>query len=312
MAPVSGSLLPLDIQRRMRGIMSERELLSLCRDAARREMRGANYSPDDKADCASVLMVTALVECSGTPPRSADRRYSLTAMCGRAKNYRRGLERERARDAADAAEQAESELWSVDPLAEYADAILNARPTMAEAAELGDIAVKRLSVGDILGAADLLTRLAMDVTSEVYSETIEVAHATYRQRESRAAKAIRQRYPDAASMLRELADMNPRPRLDPMDGSTVWWIGYRDHSRPAVTHGKTWSGKLLRNLAAEWRTGTAGGYRADRPVDAEMARAVCNVRTDRRLKPRPRPHGEAALRVEVESIKALGVALAHS
>lgn len=310
-AHIAPSLLPLDVQRKLRGIIAERDLLRLCRDAARHEMRGGRYSPDDRADCASALMVAALADCDGSPPRATDRRYSLTAMCGRAKNYRRSLDSQRARDAADAAERADAEAWTVDPLAEHAERIAAERLTAGEAAKLAERAAARLDVAEIPGAVDLLARLARDVTGDAYAAERGEAAATVRQRERRAAKAIRARYPDAASLLRALAEINPRPRVDAMDGSTVWLIGYADESRPATTHGKTWSGRAVRDAAAEWRTGTAAGEYPARPADRDAADAACDLRRDNRYRPRPRPDAADALRAETDAIRKLGYALAR-
>lgn len=316
MAPLKNiaRLLPLAETRRLRGLLTEREHLARCRDAARREMRGANYSPDDRADCAAEILAAGLAETHGTPPRIDDARHSLTAYCGRARNYRRGLERERARDDAERIAAEDRQAWSmVDTLA---DAEPLPEPTSrVEAWIAAQRAVARLGVGDIPAADLLLYRLARDVSAAVLSAEVGKSHDAYRQAESRAAKSIRERFPDAAALMLALADVNPAPRIDPMDGSTVWLYGYADASRGATTHGKTVAGRMVRNLAAEWRTGTAGGQHARRAENAAAAREVCEVKRRRPRKPTPataRLTDEQRAQAEADAIRKLGRALAHA
>lgn len=312
MAPIAGSLLPLDVQRKLRGYMTEEDLLKRCRAAALRELRGSSFSPDDRADCASSLLVEVLTERaagdlaaveSAAPPRADDRRYSLTVLCGRAANYRRRLQRARAYDQRGAEAEQDRQAW--DMAAAMSDAPALPVPiTTAEAAALAAALVARLDVADVAGAHDLLARLARDMDGPPYAAEQGVKYATLRQRENRAEKAIRARYPDAAALIRAAVDpeVNPAPRVDPLDGMVTWLCGYIDGSRPAAhaTGGR---------MAPDWRTGTDGGAYPARPDSAERAREVCKLRRVRKLKRRPTE--PERVQAEADALRRLGYALAR-
>lgn len=311
-------LLPLSTLRAMRDQMTEREHLARCRDAARRELRGSSYSPDDRADCASAILVAGLSETHGATPRRSDPRHSLTAYCHRAQNWRVSLQRSRERDHADAlrAEDAAAR----DILGVLADADPLPEPTTADEAHAVARAVAaRLGVAESAPAVDLLCRLARTdpstrrpPTQAAYAAERGCSLAALKQRESRAERDLRSRYGDAATLLRTLhGEVNPAARIDPLDGSTVWLIGYADHSRAATTHGKTVAGRMISDLAADWRTGTDGGAYPRRPLDKADAQAVCTLRKVRTRKPR---HGTPAerLQAEADALRQLGRALAHA
>lgn len=284
------SLLPLDVQRAIRGIMSDAELVKLCASAARLEMRGANYSPEDRADAAAQLAADVLAECHGSPPRATDRHYSLTALCGRARNLRRSLDRQRQRDAAEAAQRADAELWTVAPLASLADVLAADALTPDEGAAIAARVCARLDLDDVANAADLIARLVRGVTGETVAAERDCAPATIRQRERRAAQTIRQRYPNAAALIAAVADV-----VTP------------DQSREARGHGETVGGAMLRAAANDWRTGTANGAAPTRPDTAEQARALCAMRKARGR----RKHRETPAAEQSASLARLGAALAR-
>lgn len=103
MAPNTAGLLPsLAEYRAARGMMEADELLKLCKSAARLELRGAMYSPDDRLDVAADIMAAVMVETRGALPRRASERVKLGRLCGDAKNRRRSIDARRERDRIDA------------------------------------------------------------------------------------------------------------------------------------------------------------------------------------------------------------------
>lgn len=261
---MSPSLLTLAQLRERRDALTERELLDRCKDAARLELRGADFSPDDRLDVAADLMLRVLGETAGAPPSRDDRRYSLTVLCGRAANARRKLQRQREHD--DAATQAEQDrhAWSVEALTPD---LIDSAPepiSAATASEAADVAAWRLSkaphsVADRRGYVNLwryLYGVVRDLPEPIIAHELGLTDKAYSVSCSRARVALRERYPSAVDLVRALIDL----------GASVT----DDASKAA--HDRT------HLLAHDWREGTDAGNWPARPIDKAHADAVCTVR----------------------------------
>jgi DNA-directed RNA polymerase specialized sigma24 family protein len=268
---------PVDIQflRESKNFMRETDLLTRCRDAARREMRGPSFSSDERLDVASDIMVSIFSETKGAPPRMDDRRYSLTAICGKVANSRRSIEARRRRED----EAADREAWTFDGLDVETD--WTPEPiSIVERSAMAELAVDRL-LPDL--ATDhqrecvwsLFFKHASDITSEDVASQLGIAHKTLRNRMSEAAKLLRAMYPTPAHLLRRLVPPNePRPAID-VDGSMIWLYGFKDMSSEAVHHGETITGRELRQRASNWRYGTNNGEKPIVATDASHADRLC-------------------------------------
>lgn len=278
MAPTTKTqtLLTLAQLREMRGAMTETDLMRRCRDAARLEMRGAMFSPDDRLDCASRIMLDGLAETAGSLPSATDPRHSLGAYCKRAQTVRRSLQRERERDNLAADLDADRAAWSADALVpEYVPEPLISTPQTA--VEAADMLCHRLSaapysVCDGRGYGNvwrLLYGYARDLPGAVVAHELQLSPNAYDVACNRARSLIRKRYPHAIDWVRALIG-EPTQVVDPMTGEPVWRYVLTDASREA--HDRT------HLLAADWREGTDNGRHAPRATDAQAAREVCEVR----------------------------------
>jgi hypothetical protein len=290
------SLLTIQDLRARRGQITEQELLKRCKDAARLEMRGSNYSPEDRQDCASQIMVDGLAETKGAPPMADDQRHSLAAYCGRAKNVRRSLIRDRERDQTETEAQSLARAWSIDAL--MPDDVAEIEPVSeAEAWQMVDKIAARLAIDCDQNIATLFYGYIRDMPGPAIAAELEISANAYDVRCLRAKDKIRKSYPTAKSFLRMLVG-EPTIVVDPMTGEPVLRFSRTDDSKAA--HDRT------HLLAEDWRSGTDGGSWPTRPENAEDARRVCEIRhrSGGRRKPR-----EISPQVEADALLRLGQAL---
>lgn len=280
---MSPQLLTLKQLREQRDALTETELMRRCQDAARLELRGAQFSPDDRLDVAADIMLDVLVSTGGAPPNREDRRYSLTVLCGRAANCRRSIESRRKRDDTAATEEQDSNAWAIDGLTP--DVSLPAEVTASEATHAAVEACKRLGLDD--SRAPMLALFygyARDLPGPVVAAELGLSPNAYDVACCRARTLIREQYPTATAFLKALIGESV-PVVDPMTGETVLRYVQQDDSSPA--HGRT------HLLAKAWRDGTDNG---DWPV-----RQSSESRRE-----------DVPLQEQADSLRRLGYALARS
>jgi hypothetical protein len=272
-------------------------LLKRARDAARLEVRGVAYSAEDRADIAAAIVADVIAEL-GPSPRADSERVTLTAFCGRAKTLRRSLDRQRARDAADAAQSAHTYAQSasaLDPhgkrgaiparlleLAASRDARAAERATAAALQTLGLSAADHPADSPVWIALYQWTRGG---TSEQTARERGMSAVLVRKRQMIGAKFLRGFYSADA-----LASRFTLGAARVADG-----IVYVCEDRSQEAHGRT---PLLADVpsAPHWREGTAAGQRAERAESADAAREACRV-SRTRVRPkreRDRARGTAA------------------
>jgi hypothetical protein len=198
-------------RRERLGLMAERDLLKRAADAARLELRGASFSPDDRQDVAAQIVADVLEMIGGGMPRHDDRRVSLTALCDRAKTLRRSIERQRARDDISAQDDANRYATSAAALGIDTDETPAERAALL-AAESADAAAHAAS------ALCRMLRLAAEPDSAVWCHFYVLARGkspedcaaeravswgAWRVRMSRGAKLIRAAY-SATELVRRL------------------------------------------------------------------------------------------------------------
>jgi hypothetical protein len=263
MAPTAASLLTLAQLRAKRGALTEHELMHRCKDAARLELRGAMFSPDDRLDVAAQIMADGLAATGGSLPSATDPQHSLNAYCYRVKNYRRSIESARERDNLAAQAEQDRQAWSIDALTpSYVQEPEVCSPRTAT--EAADLAAWRLSQApDSVADGRRYTNLwrylygtARDVAGPIIACELGLSPNAYDRACSRARVELRRRYPSAIDLLTALLDLGAEVRTDA--------------SRPA--HERT------HLLAHQWREGTDAGTWPTRPIDVAAARAVCEVR----------------------------------
>ena len=293
MAPQKTNLLTLAQLRFMRGAMTERELMHRCKDAARLEMRGNMFSPDDRLDCASKIMLDGLETTNGAPPRGDDPKHSLGAYCKRAQTYRRSVERQRDRDQGQTIAEQDATAWSSDAL--IPDTVLEQR-TEAESMHVAVDISRRLGLN--ASATPILTLFygfARDLPSAVVALELGLSPNAYDVQCCRARAAIREQYPTAADLLAALVGPTS-PVLDPMTGEIVLRFCKHDDSQPA--HDRT------HLLAVEPREGTDAGNWPQRPENRSQADAVCTMSAGIAVK-----GNKISPQVEADSLRRLGYAL---
>lgn len=293
MAPVQTNLLTLAQLRFMRGAMTERELLNRCKDAARLEMRGRMFSPDDRLDCASKIMLDGLETTNGAPPRGDDPKHSLGSYCKRAQTFRRSIERQRDRDNGATVSEQDAFAWSSDAIIPD---IMPEHTTEAQSMHTSIDICRRLKLDPSSSpVVTLFYGFARDLPSAVVALELGLSPNAYDVQCCRARTAIREQYPTAADLLAALVGPTS-PACDPMTGEVVLRFVRQDHSKPA--HERTHC------LAVDPRDGTDAGNWPTRPENAEQADAVCRVSQGIKIK------GEKITPQErADSLRRLGYAL---
>jgi hypothetical protein len=261
----NGTLLPTLAEiRERRNLMPAESVLSVARSAARLEMRGANYSREDREDVAAEIMRRLYLDTGGAAPRADSPRVTLTSFCGTARNLRDSLDRQRARDAADAAREAQERAQTPDALGVT---VARAVADMARVSERGacsavDAVLAKLGVTAETDDAVWLT-LYQWVTGETAARVAE--------RRELGAKLAEKRIATGAKFLRDfysVAELGALLALGARDGAPIVLVT-ADDSREA--HGRT------PIMAQTPREGTDAGERAERPETAERAREVCKL-----------------------------------
>ena len=302
------ALLTLTQLRERRSAMSETDLLRRCKDAARLELRGAMYSPDDRLDVAADIMASVLTDTKGSTPSADDRRFSLAVLCGKAKNARRSIDRDRQRDTLAAEEREIENAWSLDALIP-GYTVPEPAITMTDAAELADDLIDRLILPDSEDIFRLFYGYARELPGPVVADELDISPNSYDVSCSRARGHVREAFPTAADFLAALVG-NTTQTIDPMTGELVWRYVLTDASREA--HDRT------HILAEDWRDGTDGGSWPTRPETREHARALCEIR---QVRAAPATAAKRAARAgraagghdqaQADALRRMGIALAR-
>lgn len=286
----------------LRGAMTERELLSRGRDAAYCELRGAAWSAEDRTDCAAEVVWTVLQRTGGAMPGRDDRRFSL-AICRKiAQDWRRSNLARIARESAEAdqaaAEYAASSAAVTDALITNPEYLRRAAAQSIGAARAAALrAAANLGLADATSAAvqAVVYQWLRDRTGEQCAAENGVTHATWKTRHSRGARMLRDF--SAADLIGRLTDTTvielALPPTEDDARPTLVVVATEDRSAPARGHGDTFTGRKIKEDAADWRDGTADGTRPTRPEDAAAARAACAVSARR-----PAPKSAAAARAK--------------
>lgn len=282
-----------DIIRQMRGDRladSDRSaaLLKRCQDAARLELRGDQFSADDRLDVASDLMARVLTDYRPNVPMVSDDAVSLTVLCGRARNLRRSIEAVRERDhaaflstAAERAASAESESATIAAEDAAVRAANRADDAKREAARLcGALGVQ---TGGPCEA--VLYQWLRDASGARCAEELGYTAGSWRVRVSAGGKLLRAMHTDAVPMLAAILPDDAGvidARVTAEDGTVSGEIIFavRDDSREA--HSATRAMADPASGIKHWREGTDAGKRAERPETAADARAACDIRHSRR------------------------------
>lgn len=304
------TLLTLKDLREKREQMTERELWQRCKDAARLELRGAMYSPDDRQDVAAQIMADGLTLTFGAPPKRDDGKHSLSAYCQRAKTIRRSIERQRARDLAATESEQDAAALSLDALMPDEQPIreVTADEAMTAAKEacrrLGLTAGRLPKISPVLA---LFYGYARDLPGATIAHELEMTPNGYDVACCRARSLVRAAYPSATDFLEALCG-SPVWTIDTMTGEPILRFALRDDS--AEAHDRTHA------LSVEWRTGTDGGSWPTRPETTEAARAACQVRFRREAPKTAAQRRERAHRKispdqqKADALRRLGYALA--
>lgn len=295
MASVQTNLLTLAQLRFQRGAMSERDLMNRCKDAARLEMRGKMFSPDDRLDCASKIMLDGLESTNGAPPRGDDPKHSLGAYCKRAQTFRRSVERQRDRDQNATTAEQDSFAWSGDALIpDYVGEEMTEGDAMHVAVDI----CRRLKLDDSASpVVSLFYGFARDLPSVVVAAELGLSPNAYDVQCCRARTTVRELYPTAADLLAALVG-DTTTVIDPMTSETVLRFVKQDDSKAA--HDRTHC------LAVAPREGTDAGSWPTRPENRSQADAVCVVRSGIKVKGEKISPQETA-----DSLRRLGYALSR-
>lgn len=301
------SLLTITQLRQQRDQLTERELWQRCKDAARLEMRGSMYSPDDRQDCAAQIMADGLATTHGAPPRRDDPKHSLSAYCQRAKTIRRSVERHRARDLAATESEQDAAALSLDALMPDEQPIREV--THDEAMAAAREACRRIGfqTHDRSPIRALFYGYARDLPGATIAHELGMSPNAYDVACCRARTLVRAAYPSATDFLQALCG-SPVWTIDRLTGEPTLRFALHDDSREA--HDRTHA------LAVEWRTGTAAGSWPQRPESVEQARAACQVRFRRSAsvtaaQRAARAHRKiAADQQQADALRRLGYALA--
>ena len=295
---------------RAAGKMTAAELLRRCERAAALELRGADWQ-DNRADCAAHLLADALARCAPrqrrkmrrvqtasamsvcqraalavrdsdrdiTLPQRSDETVSLTALCGRAANYRRSVQRQRERDNIAHREASDREALSVDALDPQSqrdareDSERN-RDSSDETAATASAAAQRVAADDPNVAALIYRAQREDcgADSADIARELRLSPAALRKRCERGASLLG-KTTTAATLLRTLTRTAPRQRWTWADALTLRTTAQRtrshvaqrvaplsldwtsaDMSRAAGGRHSTAGGQQQRERAADWRT----------------------------------------------------------
>lgn len=303
------SLLTLSDLRRQRLHLTERDLLRRCRDAARLELRGKMWSPDDREDAAAAIMLDVLARTHGAPPISTDPRYSLGSMCKRVQTWRRSAERQRNRDLQHILAIEDASAWTQDAMMPYiAD---EEETTEADARMVATHACRKLGFSDRSNTPiwTLIYGYTRDVVGPICAAELEISANAYDVRCLRAKALIRAVYPDARSLLTRLVGA-PIAALDPMTSEEILRFAIGDHTSEA--HGHTQA------MAQPWREGTDNGRSPARAESADHARSMCNVAHQRPAparaeRNRKRAHKDTSPeQMLADSLRSLGRAYASA
>ena len=206
----------LQLLRRVRDRMSERDLLKLSREAARLELRGDQWDSEDRADCAAEVMWHILAEHEGAPPLSDSPRARITHACGIAKNWRAAQLRRRAMEAR--AEQAAEDAYALSPAA-----MLDSIPDTLSAEYLAERAAQDIAAAHDAAAA-AIARLELTPGGPVHAAFYQwargasgdqcaaendVAPATWRKRVERGGALIRAAFPDLGALCEAMRESDP-------------------------------------------------------------------------------------------------------
>lgn len=306
----------LELMRAARDMMTDEELIDRCRSAAVLELVGQNYSTDDRLDCASDMILRIFSETHGAPPRRQSGRISWTRLRGDAANYRRSLDAARKRDTDNAESDAAEHAAGFDAIADViAFTDLPAGYREARETQTHETRIRAAqSACETLGVAldgnvyAVLYQWLADTDGVTAAGAHGMTAGAWRVRINRGGKILRGAYPNPADLLSKLIGGAPLvtrtigtapPETYSVAGGqetysyadrygevirlAVETLTYAtaDQSRPAASHAGTWSGKLLRDIAGEWRQGTDNGNRATRHATPEEARAACKLKRQR-------------------------------
>lgn len=242
--------------RQAREMMTESELLALAKSAARLELRGAEWSAEDRADCASETVWHILTDCDGSAPPRGSMKGSLTHACHVAKNWRTSKLRQRAADkrAQEAAEDrlsvSGSAMWEALEMADIPDGYAAARQAQVieEAHRVAEDATQRLELTTGGPVHAVFYQWARDESAAVCADENGVSAEAWQKRVERGQALIRAAFPSFGDLLDAIRDSEP------------------------IT--------LYRRGRIDWptREGTDGGTWPQRPEDATEAREACTMR----------------------------------
>lgn len=216
-APAPAPMSTMQVLRQARDVMTEEELLRIGRSAARLELRGENWSAEDRADCAAEIVFQILAERDGCPPSRANPDMALGHGCHIAKNWRAAQLRRRA--AEDRARESEE------------DRLAQSGAGMLEVLEREQLPADYRAAGAEQGideahraAADAIERLELTAGGPVHSvfyawargETSHVCAAenglsleAWEKRTTRGKALIRAAFPDYGTLVEALTEDLP-------------------------------------------------------------------------------------------------------
>src|SRR5581483_1594301 len=224
--------------RERHDFMTAAELLKLARSAARLELRGQNYSADDRADVAAAIVAAVLEHTGGAMPRRESDRVKLGRLCGDAKNYRRAIDTRREHDSAEAQRAAAAESLTAAALghratatpAEHAAIVARSATLAAERAASAICAELGLPAETDSALWSVLYQWARGATGEVCAAERGVTWGAWKVRQTRGARLMRETFTAAALMSRLTLGA-----IVAEDGSVTFTLA--DDSREA--HGRT-------------------------------------------------------------------------
>lgn len=288
------NLLPsLASWRAARNCLTADELLKLCRAAARLELRGTDYSADDRADVAADIMRVVLIDTGGALPRMDSQRIDLTRLCGDAKNRRASIDAMRERDrrhAEDTANRQALEPSAMLPAdrgetkAKHVHIVAKSSRLAGERAADSVCRDLSLPVDQDSPAWLVLYQWARDISGTEAADERGIDRDTYHVKAGRGRAFVTRFYtatelaarltlgaayvvPDEYETMTEYLDSTV-----PADRELL--ICTRDLSREA--HGRT---PFLTDVAhaPHWREGTSAGHAPERASTAAEARALCET-----------------------------------
>lgn len=188
--------------------------------SAKSRQKGKDDRPDVWADIPAV--------------RKADLPH-FSALAGRAANLRRSLDRDRLRDALDAAERAASEGFL--PYVPDADPEVRSTPQAAHALAIEMVEAVRIQTRPVYVATYTAARSASGEASDVIAEELEMAPSAYRQSLKRGRDAIAEHYATAHALAERLSvpegGLALKPSMSRMRAASIGdrADGWRDSQR---------------------------------------------------------------------------------